>query len=260
MGECCRISEIDCSRRTAALGLVALTTSPWSVAGQPIHSCELRGASLDAALRGASVLAIQGDSPLVMTSGNSEFDKALGRQLVRLSKSFGVQPGFAFVDDAPFPNAAASRESRLPGTTGTVLFGLNLLKALMDGGPGADIAVLGICAHEFGHIHQFQSGYDRKLSRGSATVKLVELHADFLAGYFVGQLKLERPQISLKFFGKKLYGMGTYNSSHPDFHGTPAERLSSAEAGAGLAGSKKSFAEISQSGYTHVIDRFGGKS
>lgn len=261
MSEYCGIAKFGVSRRTAAAHLLAIGASPLVFAAPSLtHSCELRGASLDAALRGAKLFAIQGDSPLILTSGDPAFDKALGRQLVRLSKTFGVRPGFAFVDDAPSPNAAASRESRLPGTSGTVLFGLMLLKALMDGGPGAEIAVLGICAHEFAHIHQFQTGYDRKLSAGSSTVKLVELHADFLAGYFVGQLKLERPQITLKFFGKKLYGMGTYNSSHPDFHGTPAERLSSAEAGAALASSKSPFVDISQSGYRYVFDQFGGKS
>ena len=224
------------------------------------HTCDLPGPSLDSALRSAKVFAIHSDSELVMASGNPKFDKALGRQLVRLSRTFGVRPGFAFVDDSPHPNAAASRETRLLGTRGTVLFGLMLLKALMDGGQGADVAVLGICAHEFAHIHQFETGYDRELSVGTSTVKLIELHADFLAGYFVGQLKLERPMITLKFFGRKLYGMGTYNTSHPDFHGTPAERLSAAEAGAALASSKSPFADISQVGVRHVLDKFGGKS
>ena len=243
-----------------ALHVLAMGTSTLVSAETQRHTCTLHGPLLDAALRGARVFAIQGDSELVMTSGNPEFDKALGRQLVRLSRTFGVSPGFAFVDDAPHPNAAASRETRLPGTRGTVLFGMMLLKALMDGGQGADVAVLGICAHEFGHIHQFETGYDRELSGGSSTVKLIELYADFLAGYFVGQLKLDRPTITLKFFGRKLYGMGTYNSRHPDFHGTPAERLSAAEAGAALASSKSLFADISQAGVRHVLDKFGGKS
>ena len=254
------IANLRCSRRTMALQVLAVGASTLVGAKTPAHACELRGQSLDAALRGASVFAIQGDAALVMTSGNPEFDKALGRQLVRLSRTFGIRPGFAFVDDAPHPNAAASPETRLPGTRGTVLFGLMLLKSLLDGGSGADVAVLGICAHEFAHIHQFQTGYGRDLSVGRSTGKLVELHADFLAGYFVGQLKLERPTITLKFFGKKLYGMGSYNSSSPDFHGTPAERLSAAEAGAAFASSKSAFADISQAGVRHVLDKFGRES
>lgn len=260
MSECCNIANLRCSRRLMALQVLAMGASTLVNAETQRHTCDLRGPSLDAALRGAKVSAIQGDSELVMSSGNPDFDKALGRQLVRLSRTFGVRPGFAFVDDTPYPNAAASRETRLPGTRGTVLFGLMLLKALMDGGHGADIAVLGICAHEFAHIHQFQTGYNRELSVGTSTVKQTELHADFLAGYFVGQLKLERPTITLKFFGKKLYGMGTYNASHPDFHGTPAERLSAAETGAALASSNSAFAEISKAGVRHVLDKFGGKS
>ena len=248
--------QLSVSRRAALLHTFGLTTAALANATLSRTTCELSDRQLDSLLGNKPIYAIQSDSSMVLSSGNPAFDRSLGRHLILLAKAFEVHPGFAFVDDSPSPNAAASRETRLPGTSGTVLFGLMLLNALLNGEVGGDIAVIGVCAHEFAHIHQFEVGYDRKFTSTSSPVKLMELHADFLAGYFVGKLKLTRPSITLRFFGKKLYGMGTYDATSPDFHGTPQERLASAEAGALLAGSAAPFSSVSKAGYLHVLDRY----
>ena len=69
------------------------------------------------------------------------------------------------------------------GTQGSVLLGLKLLNSPLDADQGGG-AIAGICAHECGHIYQYNNGiYDRSKSLG---VVAVELHADYLAGFYMG--------------------------------------------------------------------------
>src|SRR5690606_8445367 len=100
---------------------------------------------------------------LISTTGDKDFDRALGRALVRLSALFGERPGFGFVDDSGAPNAYASRETKVSGTWGTVLFGQTLFHELLNRHDDRGIAVLAVAAHEFGHIAQFRSGADQRL-------------------------------------------------------------------------------------------------
>jgi hypothetical protein len=120
---------------------------------------------------------------MVFTSGDRETDHRLGRALLRLAQVFDVHPGCGFFDDGRQPNARAVPKSTVPGTEGTVLFGQSLFRktmALNDDG----MAVLAVFAHEFGHIAQFRTRVHDTLRDGYPTAKLVELHADFLAGFY----------------------------------------------------------------------------
>jgi hypothetical protein len=107
---------------------------------------------------------------------------------------------------------------------GTVLFGTRLLKSLLAGGEHPEIAVAMVCAHEFGHIVQYKRGLMRTLQGWDPTARRVELHADFLAGYFAGTRKVQRPTFPAVVFATTAYAVGTYDSNGPDYHGTPAER------------------------------------
>jgi hypothetical protein len=192
--------------------------------------------------------------PMLPSSGDLVFDKALGRQLVRLARDFSVRPGFGFVDDRFERNAMASNLTRLPGTRGTVLFGLHFMRTMLNAGAGGDISVLGVCAHEFAHIHQFFSGDHAELASKHDTSKLVELHADYLSGYFIAQIKKERPSITLQKFGAFLYSIGSYDTDHPDFHGTPDERIEAAEQG--FRSASLPFATAAATGKAYVIAHF----
>jgi len=193
---------------------------------------------------------------LIPFSGDAQFDKALGRQLVRLARTFAVRPGFAYADDYNGLNAAASAATRVPDTRGTVAFGLRLLRNLLSRGDGGDIAVLGICAHEFAHIHQFFSDDHWALSSAHPTAKLVELHADCLSGYFIGQIKRDRPYVNLRRFGDFLFQSGTYDFGNPDFHGTPQERVRAAEEGFRIASKVDSFADAARAARLFVLQNF----
>lgn len=69
------------------------------------------------------------------------------------------------------------------------MFGQTMFHDLLDRYTDQGMAVLAVCAHEFGHIAQFRAGVRDRLLRGQRTVKRMELHADLLSGYFLGYRK-----------------------------------------------------------------------
>jgi len=169
------------------------------------------------------------------STGDAALDRLLGRALVKLSGLFGQRPGFGFIDDWGAPNAYATAETLVPGTWGTVLYGTTLFRDTLAAYDDQGMAVLSIMAHEFGHIAQFAYGTDQQLLWGQSTVKRVELHADYLAGYYLGMRKREQPDLPLWAAGDMLARIGDYAYYDWNHHGTPEERVAAAEAGFALA-------------------------
>ena len=155
---------------------------------------------------------------------------------MKLSALFGQRPGFGFVDDRGAPNAYATSDTLVPGTWGTVLYGATLFRQTLAAYDDGGMAVMAVMAHEFGHVAQFAYGLDRRLLQGQATVKRVELHADYLAGWYLGRRKAEQPELSVWAAGDMLAGIGDYAFFDWNHHGTPEERVAAAEAGFKLAG------------------------
>jgi hypothetical protein len=168
---------------------------------------------------------------MLESSGDPALDRALGKALVRLAGLFGQRPGFGFVEDWGMPNAYATSETAVPGTWGTVLYGVTLFRQLVEGYADEGMAVMMIAAHEFGHIAQYAHGADQQLQWGSHTVKPVELHADWLAGWYLGMRRRDRPDLPLADAGNFLYSIGDYATYDWNHHGTPDERVAAAEAG-----------------------------
>src|SRR5262249_33666638 len=128
-----------------------------------------------------------GDEPMKGGSGDPEFDYALAHTLVKIGAALEVLPGFAYYDDGDRPQAKATNVKRLARAAGTVLSGLRLLRQTRIELEHPEVAVTAVCAHEFGHILQYKTpGLLEALLEGQVTDKRVELHADFLAGYFAG--------------------------------------------------------------------------
>ncbi len=169
------------------------------------------------------------------TTGNARLDQAMGIMLADLATRFGVRPGFGLYDDAEDANAVALQESLLPKSRGTVLFGRTLLMRGLQEDVDGDMFVMAICAHEFAHIAQSDTGYMERLVKGQATVRNLELHADFLSGYYIGgRGKTYTPQ-QLVALGRAWTHMGDTEFTNPDHHGTQEERLAAIEAGYDLA-------------------------
>ncbi|HRX59773.1 MAG TPA: metalloprotease [Candidatus Competibacter sp.] len=224
-----------------------------------VRGCCLEDGDLHEIISEGDTESLSLSAPMIPASGDRKFDEALGRQLVKLAGLFDVYPGFGYMREVGEKNANASRESSVPGTRGTVLFGLKLLRETMGMGDGGDIAVLGVCAHEFAHILQFFSpvNYYGMLLAGQPTVKRVELHADYMSGYFIGHLKRERPKIPLQKLGKLFYSLGDTASNHPEHHGTPEERVRAIETGYKAISSARSAADAARLGFNFVVGSFG---
>jgi hypothetical protein len=178
-------------------------------------------------LRVAGFLGLPGIAAGIDRSGNDRFDRSLGVVLADLAVKFQVRPGFFYFNDVDAPNAFAVNFSLYPATQGTVGFGLTMLRNALQLGPEGEMFVMGICAHEFAHIHQMYSQVQEKFTRVHA--KYQELHADFLAGYFVGLGRSYSPR-ELVTLGRAWEQIGGSAS-----HGTSDERLSAIEEGYKLA-------------------------
>lgn len=166
-------------------------------------------------------------------SGNATFDRALGQSvLAPLATEFVANPGFGYYDERKHgefghENALASGVVRVTNTRGTVVFGLSLLQRCLSM-RGGDFIIMATCAHEFAHIKQFEFNSNPGLER-TVGAHGPELHADFLAGYFVRMFSERVPQTNLFEIGREWSTLG--HSTVPGSHGTSAQRVKSIEGG-----------------------------
>ena len=184
------------------------------------------------------------------TTGEPRLDRALIAELRSIVEIMPINPGFRIIDDEGSPNAFALGRTIVERTRGTVLFGIQLIRTelgLRDGG----YAVAGIAAHECAHVYQFFSRYGELLRRDQKNVRVMELHADFLAGYYLGRDKAS--EIDIEAFARSLFGKGDLAFNDPNHHGTPEERVEAMEKGYALADSRRSFDQIAELGARHVL-------
>lgn len=208
---------IDLSRHACAMCMPALVWHPGRPPQEQPAGCALSlNSNQTAALRGRST----------SRSGNDALDRALIAEVRKLDRVFGINPGYRFMYETGGPNAMATGETLVGGTRGTILFGLTLVSRELNTAYGG-AALAGIAGHEGAHIYQFANGYQSRL-RGR-TVKPMELHADFLAGWYFARTGRTEP--SLVAFGTSLFDKGDYQYNDRDHHGTPEERVSAMQAG-----------------------------
>lgn len=165
-------------------------------------------------------------------TGTPSLDRALIQELNALSKFFNVRPAF-FVYSNGIQNAMATPEvfPHTPQTDGTVLYQLDLLNEHLNSAHWGGSIVSGVIAHEFAHIIQFsQPGLYDRLLKSHGTVKFLELHADFMAGYYMGTKFGDKPG-DLETLSRKIFELGDNNFTNPGHHGTPQERHIALKAG-----------------------------
>jgi predicted metalloprotease len=148
-----------------------------------------------------------------------------------LTDLFDVLPGFAFFDDGTDRNAFASQSSRLGRNDGSVVFGLNLFKEIRHRAEHPELGIAAVCAHEFGHIAQYKRGAYSRLVGPDKRVKRLELHADFIAGYFAGRRKLQQTDFPAAVFATTQFSFGDQQFRSPQHHGTNEERGDAVVAG-----------------------------
>jgi len=202
---------------------------------EPSESCSW---SLSAALTAART---------TRTSGNARLDAALIAEVKKVDRTFGINPGYRYLRDDGAPNAYATSETVVPGTSGTILFGLTLLSQELKTSYGG-AAVAGIAAHEGAHIFQYQSALNRRLD--APTDKLRELHADYLAGFYFSATG--RTETSLVVFAESLFAKGDYLYNSPRHHGTPQARVAAMRSGYGAGRTGSNLTSAAEKGVIYV--------
>ncbi|MEQ8995330.1 MAG: hypothetical protein RID53_02360 [Coleofasciculus sp. B1-GNL1-01] len=172
------------------------------------------------------------------STGNPNLNSLISNEYSQLAIVFTVNPTLLIIDDFQGPNAFAYWGVTDPGFYGTIYLGIRLLYDELFSMDKGVLAVVGIMAHEFAHILQWK--YQSQLIG-----KLRELHADFLAGYYLG-VKNYIPYRDLRAFASSLFTKGDYNFWNLDHHGTPQERVAAMNIGYSLGqlGSKISTAYL----------------
>jgi hypothetical protein len=185
-------------------------------------------------------------------SGDREFDRALAQTLQFLSDRFFLLPGFAFFNEPGGSNAYACSTRMMGRSDGDVLFGRKLFRTIMSRRERPEIGIVSVCAHEFGHIAQFKYDVYNRLVGFDRRVKRLELHADFLSGYFAGIRKLQHPDFPAATFALTLFDLGDF-SDDIEHHGTPDERGAAVIAGYGAGYEEKlKFGFALESGIRYV--------
>ncbi len=152
------------------------------------------------------------------TTGNTALDATLRREAQLLAQTFGVDPQIFLFDDRKWPNAYA-RPRAYPPYRDTIFMGDQLLSQTVAVPEVRDVAVVLVLAHEWAHIHQGSVGLPSSLD-----LKHRELHADVLAGWYLGRRNpapsSHVTRVALQTFGRRPqanYSAGT--------HGTPDARM-----------------------------------
>jgi hypothetical protein len=177
---------------------------------------------------------------LLQGSGTEELDSSLSVLAFDVVKAFEIPltrlPVLLFLDEgAASPNsyqvpATPELTQAFARTEGAVVIGRRMLSELLEdddaGLRGANLA--GIIAHEFGHAYQRITKTNFGLNPKDASnppVRLLELHADFLAGYYFAQRGGNSNKAVIDF-ANALSRLGDDGYNAQDAHGTSKERLS----------------------------------
>jgi hypothetical protein len=216
------------------------------------------------------------------STGNAEWDKRVKSWLDPLCSKFGVRPTLVFYDDGSYLNAQATPHSYFTqGPDGTVAFGRNFAKKYFEVSRDcaykisneerrkqiegdrkrkpwelmsqsefaawwcdqpdsffANLQPLLITAHEFGHILQF------KMGMGVDGPWQMEPHADYMAGWYVGNVARKEGAMNsrgnlsdqtLMAFAETMFSLGDTAFNDKAHHGEPAFRAAMVRAGYDVA-------------------------
>jgi hypothetical protein len=97
-----------------------------------------------------------------------------------------------------------------------ILLGKKLIVTMYNKTQNFDL-VTAVLAHEFGHAVQDSYNWGKNY-------KYTELHADFLAGFYIGKKNLFKSETDLNIFVNEFYNLGDSDFFNSDHHGTPDER------------------------------------
>ncbi len=176
-----------------------------------------------------------------------------------MQEVFGVKPGLSFFVEPPSMggNAFATSEKYFsPSHDGTILLGMRLMQSEMDSQDGnGQHRITCVMAHEFAHIYQVKKPHLRQKAQTWR-----ELHADFLAGWYLGYRSVEGLAITAKT-SDALYEKGDFAFNDPNHHGVPLQRMVMTLEGWRFARNNKDWRKVSKAsefGASRLLPDQGG--
>jgi|SRR5882724_1385480 len=161
------------------------------------------------------------------TTGNRDGDVALDQALKKIADKFGVSPQFGFYTEAGNPSAYVQLST---GSEGLVAVEENYFRKVMEY-DASGVSFLAVVAHLFGHIVQQKSGKFIEIWGNLPFPRRVELHADYLAGFFLGSSRRKGDPGSFQASGDKFKQIGTYDPRNITYFGTASERAGALQQG-----------------------------
>jgi hypothetical protein len=159
------------------------------------------------------------------TSEEDELPSGFLTTCNNIKNFFGVNCDFRIYNDQQTSGAKTYCSCTSAGCNSTVFVGKKLLSEYANGFSTID-GLWGIMAHELAHVLQCQSNLQ-------LTGAHRELHADFLAGYFLG-VKMKVQLTNIAAFSNELFKRGDFMFNSSQHHGTPQARVYYMSVGASL--------------------------
>lgn len=158
---------------------------------------------------------------ILRSSGYRSLDSIVIQEIINLQSFFQVKVDFFFLQEYYGSNAMYDPRCNY-NCNGSVFLGTKMLYEQLQKEHGIE-CVKAILAHEFGHCVQHIMGWKEAGKR-------VELHSDFMAGYYTGRMyNYDDEQVQSLF--SEFYSIGDYNYWSLDHHGTKYERKCAFEEG-----------------------------
>ncbi|MFN5182408.1 MAG: hypothetical protein ACK5D5_05220 [Bacteroidota bacterium] len=160
---------------------------------------------------------VEGNMVLHNSSGNNQLDQILFNQKGNMENFFDLNIKFLFGTELSYSgNAFFSPLCNSFNCDGKIVVGKVLMQELANRS-NSYVRLVAVIAHEFGHALQYKYGWNQNS-------KWNELHADYLAGYYIGCINTitESEFYSVAHeFASRGDDLNFYSS---DPHGTPEER------------------------------------
>lgn len=160
--------------------------------------------------------ALKTQGLITHTTTNKDIDSMIYSEIGKLESFFNIDIEFYFFEETSTGKVAFYNQTCTNGCMGTIVLGYNTIANELIKTNGLE-TVKAILAHEFAHAVQKQYGW-------SEAGKNPELHADFIAGYYIGETN-NYDDFGLMQFYQTFASMGDDNFFSPNHHGTNEERF-----------------------------------
>ncbi|MGD9918500.1 MAG: hypothetical protein AB7U46_10795 [Paenirhodobacter sp.] len=219
-------------RRTFTLSALAGAAALCPLCARAQQGAAAQGRAEDIVLCASGGGAEMDELNRVSGTGTAALDRALSEELNSQSRFFNLRPAF-YIYTGGLANAFATLRTfpETPQTDGSILYQKALLLQHLSQGALGGSVVAGVIAHEFSHIAQYHhAALFQRLRDRHRSVKFVELHADYMAGFYMGNKFADSPE-QIDTFAQALFELGDDHFSQIGHHGTPEQRYVAMKAG-----------------------------